>query len=212
MVNKTKTFQACESYKHKFAKQLLYKWLKESTFGCSKWDGDGVHLEYPLCPNKDGGGFNYHNGTPDYEYYSKVKFSPSYNYCVKNNNIPIKVADIASVYEGQIQCIFEIYHTHRVETTKVIQLKKKFPSMNIYELCADKILNLTSKPGNILDLCEVLEVPTPLKFINEYVKYDVPRFDKEGYEHVREIKSINHIIRTRIMSDVKFYEPEEYED
>ena len=48
-----------------------------------------------------------------------------------------------------------------------------------------------------------------------YVKYDVPRSDKEGYEHVREVKSKKHIIKTNTRSSGPKYdkeEPEEYDD
>lgn len=80
-------------------------------------------------------------------------------YCIRSKagqSKPTKVADIATFSNGSLHAIFEIYHTHRIEKKKLDSLTTKYPSLLIYEVCADSILNLSEKPKTILDLCELM--------------------------------------------------------
>jgi hypothetical protein len=152
-------FTENESYKHKLAKELLYKWLKEQK--PEKWIGDGVYLEYPLIPamrNEYDYVISYGNGYIDgYQYYSGITsdFNPTYEQCIANNDIPLAVLDIAVVYAGCLFEGYEVYHTHKVDDTKkgkIMDLTKgKY--FELYEISAEKILCQTKKPENIYTLC-----------------------------------------------------------
>lgn len=184
MIINRSTFVRRESFKHKFAKELIYKWLKEGGFEDVKsyenCNGNGVFVEYPLCPNTypNSAAFNYNHGSSSYAYYRNLNFSPSYDDCIKNNDIPIKVADIATVRKGNINAIFEVYHTHRIEISKIRELHQKYPDLLIYEISADTILRLTEKPSTILNLCQrVKEQHCGIirKVESKYTKYTITR-------------------------------------
>jgi hypothetical protein len=155
-------FTENESYKHKLAKELLYKWLKEKKGG-GKWVGDGVYLEYPLIPAMrneywKGDVISYGNASIDgYHYYEGITsdFNPTYEQCIANNDIPIAVLDIAVVYKGCLFEGYEVYHTHKVDDTKkgkIMDLTKGL-RFELYEISAEKILCQTKKPENIYTLC-----------------------------------------------------------
>ncbi len=172
-----KKYSECESFKHKFAKELLHKWLTEGGFDDIQIhkirDGDGVFMEYPLCakwPN----GFNN-------DFYKNLNFCPSYEDCIKNGDHPTKVADIAVIHEGTIKQIFEIYHTHRIEKNKINRLSEIWPDMKIYEISADRILNLTTKPSTIIDLCESLKGNCRTKR-KKYISRNKSYMHSEEYE------------------------------
>lgn len=157
-------FTENESYKHKLAKELLYKWLKEKKPG--KWHGDGVYLEYPLIPAMrneywNGNVISYGNASIDgYHYYEGITsdFNPTYEQCIANNDIPIAVLDIAVVYKGCLFEGFEVYHTHKVDDTKkgkIMDLTKGL-DFKLYEISAEKILCHTKIPENIYTLCNII--------------------------------------------------------
>lgn len=159
-----------ESFKHKYAKELLFNWLNEGGFDDFKtpsggWWGDGVFMEYPIVKVPDQHhfngtlGFNYNFGDGRYEYYeSKTghKISPTYQQCVDYGDIPIAVADIAIVHKGNIDAIFEIYHKNKVSDNKINKLIQNFGELNfhLYEISASALLRLTEKPKNIMEYCE----------------------------------------------------------
>jgi hypothetical protein len=157
------SFHENESYKHKAAKEVLRKWLKDKNE--EKWVGDGVILEYPLIPamkQEHFGnlvGYNYHTGDERYDYYDEVtssNFNPSYKQCIQNNDIPIAVLDVAVVCKGCLLEGFEVYHTHQVDENK----KKKITELttgkcfDLYEISAETILRQTKAPENIYGLCD----------------------------------------------------------
>jgi hypothetical protein len=154
-----------ESFKHKLAKELLCRWLKEKYSG-GKWRGDGIHLEYPLIPAMKNDaicnviGYGYSIGDDRYAYYDKNtdNFNPTYQQCVVNNDIPIAVLDIAVVYKGCVFEGFEVYHTHKVDSIKLGKIKDltKNRRFNLYEISAEKILRETKMPEDIYKLCDVL--------------------------------------------------------
>jgi len=155
-------FTENESYKHKLAKELLYKWLKEKNK--DPWPGDGVHLEYPLIPAMrnqywPSNVICYGNASFEgYHYYESntSDFNPTYEQCIANNDIPVAVLDIAVVYKGSLFEGFEVYHTHKVNDTKkgkIIDLTEGL-AFKLYEISAEKILCLTEKPDDIYSLCD----------------------------------------------------------
>ena len=153
-----------ESFKHKLAKELLCKWIKEK-YGEGKWCGDGVHLEYPLIPamkNNDLGnlpGYGYSLGDGTFDYYSNITipYVPTYEQCIVNNDIPIAVLDIAVVYKGCIFEGFEVYHTHKVDDIKRKKLNDltRNRGFKLYEISSEKILCQTTPPKDIYKLCDI---------------------------------------------------------
>jgi hypothetical protein len=154
-------FTENESYKHKAAKEVLCKWLKEEKD--EKWLGDGVNLEYPLVPAMNKADWKivlcYGNAAfegYDYYYDNSIEFKPTYEQCIANNDIPVAVLDIGVVYKGVLFEGFEVYHTHKVDQTK----KKKIMDLTkgscfkLYEISAEQILCQTTKPANIYTLCD----------------------------------------------------------
>ena len=160
-------FTENESFKHKAAKELLCKWLKEN-HGSGKWCGDGVHLEYPLIPamrHKEIGNvvcYGYSTGDNGYNYYESntEDFNPTYEQCLANNDIPVAVLDIAYVYKGCLFEGFEVYHKHKVDDNKKEKIRKLTEGLGftLYEIDAEKILCQTKKPdmASIYKLCNIL--------------------------------------------------------
>jgi hypothetical protein len=157
------TFTENESYKHKLAKELLSKWLKEKNDKV-KWHGDGVHLEYPLIQsmrqinfcNIVGYGYDLGDGNREYYANNTNNFNPTYIQCVENNDIPLAVLDIAIVYKGCIFEGFEVYHTNKVNNDKKEKIKKLTHDIDfkLYEISAEKILCQTKIPEDIYKLCD----------------------------------------------------------
>ncbi len=155
-------FKELESFKHKCAKELLYKWLREDkNYNYDKWeDNNAVKLEYPLVVNNYNNticSFSYCTDFKKHKYYKQLNFSPTYQDCIKVNDIPIKVVDIAKTYKGTVDEIFEVYYKNRISKYKLEKIKK-YVSNNtkLYEISADKILSLCNKPNNIYANCEQL--------------------------------------------------------
>jgi hypothetical protein len=158
-------FEENESFKHKCAKELLQTWLNEDYIGPT-WGGDGIYLEYPIVPaarHPDVGNFmafNWSLGDHRYEHYgsNSIDFHPTYDQCIEIGDIPIAVIDVVETYKGVIQRGFEVYHTHRVNSTKLEKLKEltEGTGFELYEISAENILCKTTKPVDILKLCRRL--------------------------------------------------------
>lgn len=153
-----------ESYKHKFAKELLCSWLNEKIR--THWDGDGAILEYPLIKEMGSNGFiGFNNCTSDmthkYFHYGEItdnKYNPTYDQCIANNDIPLAVLDIAMIYKGRIYEAYEVYHTHKVDHDKMEKIKKLTKGCNfkLYEVSAEDILRQTKKPEDITTICDLI--------------------------------------------------------
>lgn len=167
----TMPFIEHESYKHKLAKELLSKWLKES-ITYKKWEGDGVHLEYALVPamrSRIEERFEtlmaYNNasfisdGVKDTTCYTPMqRFNPSYDDCLKNGDVPLAILDIAVVDHAEVVEGFEIYHSHKVDNNKIKKIIELTQGkyFKLYEVSAEKILCQTKPPENLYDLCDII--------------------------------------------------------
>ncbi len=159
------TFTENESFKHKLAKELLCKWLKEKRSGSGS-PGDGVHLEYPLIPamrhyaHGNLLSYGYYGSDIDVDYYKSntTDCAPSYSQCILNNDIPLAVLDIAVVDKGCVFEGFEVYHTHRVDYNKREKIMKLTEGLDfkLYEISAEKILCQTKVPDDIYKLCDII--------------------------------------------------------
>jgi len=161
-----------ESYKHKYAKELLFNWFKNGAFDdyknvCGDWHGDDVYMDYPIIKVEDQDsfrnimGFNYNFGDGRCEHYESLtnyEIAPTYKQCVDYGEIPIAVADIALIHKGTVSAIFEICHINKVSDNKIDKIMQKFDGCicDIYKIKADDILKQTKKPTHILKYCEQL--------------------------------------------------------
>lgn len=169
----SKKYVNCESYMHKCAKNVLREWLENENTWSKDWFGDGVFCEYPLvdrllkygdCYDDYVYGFNYNDGSDDYEYYMKFDEEtykpseydaicvPTYDKCVKNGDIPQAILDIACVYKGLIILGIEICNKNPVSDEKKQKLKYFIDrGLKIYEVDAHKILNQITQPASVID-------------------------------------------------------------
>lgn len=151
-------FEHKESGYHRCAKETLTKWLKEGFDDITKydfpWGGDGVHMEYAITHVGESDHFAHNNPYWDsYNEFENSDWNPSYDECVKVGQIPIAILDIAIVSKGYITYGFEICYTNPVSIAKKAKLQQLSGMFGIYEIDADAILKLTSKPKTILNLC-----------------------------------------------------------
>lgn len=151
------------TYLHECAKKLMCEWLEIGGFDdlsiecTSKWDGDGIMMNYPLVKEalqedfSNAVAFNYHMGDDRSGYYSDIPH-PSYNQCVKIGDTPLIMLDIVFVYKGAILFGFQIYHKNPMSENTCNKIKKYFGNSTdfaIYEIDAMWILDRTEKPTNI---------------------------------------------------------------
>jgi hypothetical protein len=149
-----------ESYKHKFAKQVLVSWLREeaeiaghdneaSLGSCIGWRVNrrepywGVWEEYPIC--KDVGLDN----VWDEGWGGKFKFViPTYEELIALNMPPLAILDIAIQEKGRIAYGIEVIHKNYISRKKGIRIFT-LESLKVYQIDADWILNQVKKPSHL---------------------------------------------------------------
>lgn len=165
----SKKFKHKESYKHKCAKEVFKSWCDE--VGHFKTDrnydicwhsnrDDNAWLEYPIIENKNWNSIQCLLDETEYGYDekgnpknhdSKGRFiPPSYDECIKNNDIPISIIDVVLPHKGMISYCIEICHKNPVSDEKLKKLEKVEGLYNLIEIDADWIL-------------EQIEIPKVLK-------------------------------------------------
>jgi len=168
-------FEEKESYKHRFAKELLHDWISEG-FKCNdeyndcpilfideenhtpinvNWRSDFIWMEYPittdfpyLIDEHDCGAYSYNSNC---EYRSKGLYCPCLK-CAGFNWSKLRyVADIAIEHKGWVPTIIEIVHKHHIEQNKkdFINNKKGFSYVGSFEIEADHILGQIMKPARL---------------------------------------------------------------
>lgn len=128
------TFEINESFKHLYAKRLLYHWLcqhESKTEGCNfcgfKWRrNQGIHMELPVYRSSNPNYFEHGSNS------GKISFVP----------------DITIFHKGQVFIIIEVVHKSAISNTKLKKIKRFFGSnhFELYEIQADHILNNTGIP------------------------------------------------------------------
>jgi hypothetical protein len=145
-IKSKKEFKHNESYKHKFAKDLLAKWiydqnkkggwsfntLNKQTKEIKYIGGDAnrIFVEYPIVYDiNDEKHFNSQNCVWDefYDYKEKSVIdmynictpSPTYDFCVEKKLIPKCIFDVATSEKGIINCLFEVVHKNPISDEKL---------------------------------------------------------------------------------------------
>lgn len=138
-----------ESYKHKFAKQVLAEWLLNpppcwTSFG----DGD-VLLEYPIIDNPD-----ICNGLD-----ATWKRVPTYEELKVAGTPPSVIVDVVKTHNGHIQSAFEVVHKHPVTPEKLRRLQALTAAapvpFDVWTVSADWVLGQVGVPTGFVGECIV---------------------------------------------------------
>ena len=158
------------TYKHNCAKDVLRKWVEEIHEG--KWHGDEVHTNYQLVEEMKHAKIGYilhynyaEGGIMGREtYYGRViehPWNPTNQECVYYGDTPVAILDIATTYKGGVEKGFIVYDENSNSEDKCEQIRqiRQFANSDIlklYKISEDVILNHTTPPSNIYDLCETV--------------------------------------------------------
>jgi len=172
--------QGTESYKHKFAKLTLARWLREAgatETGLSpiSWRPNrgaphyGVWIEYPFCldaqnqligdcPVWDETGSDpiagcYTFGGDNSPWAARP---PTYDEVLTMGLFPIAILDVAIQHKGCIAYGLEVVHRHDISPLKAEYLRRIVDSggcfCGVYRIDADWILSRTARPAELV--CE----------------------------------------------------------
>lgn len=154
-----------ESYKHKYAKEVIKEWNKKNNFWIkTNYDKDFelgtdyLYFEYPIVVTEKINSID--NPWSEIWYYVTDEhvdhhFIPTYEDCKKHNLPVIAIIDIALIHKGSICGLIEICHTNPVSDIKLEKIKKAYSKCessyrtNFIELDADWILNQTDYPNKL---------------------------------------------------------------
>ncbi|TWA89560.1 hypothetical protein [Bradyrhizobium stylosanthis] len=147
-----------ESYKHRFAKETLARWLADpeqdlvdfrNATGGGHFGG-GVFMEYPFCVTANDelrGEESWHEieerWDPD---------PPSYEECLRLNWRPLVIFDVALHHKGFISDAFEVVHKHDIHDDKLMwihRIKHETGLRAVRGLSADWILNQVGRPSKL---------------------------------------------------------------
>jgi len=161
----SKVFKHKESYKHKCAKEVFKSWCDEVGHFKTNYDIDlswtsnrdeNAWLEYPIIESANWNSINLLLDETEYGFDeegnlinrdSEGRFiPPSFDECVKNNDIPISIIDVVLPCKGMIEYCIEICHKNPVSDKKLEKLKKVKGLYNLIEIDADWILEQIEIP------------------------------------------------------------------
>lgn len=164
-------FEEKESFQHKYAKELLHKWLTEN------WDGvdrsanntikfideetenpahliasqaDFIFMEYPITPVfplliDENSSCSQVKGI-NCKYRSTEKYCPCLH-CSKFNKFSLEyVADIATEHKGSVGTIIEVTHKNSTSIPKQQRLKECYSA---FEIQASHIMGQIKKPDRL---------------------------------------------------------------
>ncbi len=152
-----KKFVSKESFKHKMAKELLAKWLREAEEGndhCNfaqfTWRSNyGVYEELPFYTTSDPYYFESSDGLRTYHpgEEEEYRYHGDFLKCVDRGAI-LFVPDIAVFHKGTSIYFFEVVHKHKVSEDKIERIKAFFNgyALWVYEVEAEEILRQTEVP------------------------------------------------------------------
>lgn len=121
-----------ESYKHRFGKNAIARWLSHSPRRFLGFEPQWIFKEYPVCIDSDGNlqgtgdlawdwasALNYDNAGNFMP--REVPHIPTYQQCIDAELLPLAIFDVAALYKGSIVA-FEIVHAHDIDEDKVRKL------------------------------------------------------------------------------------------
>jgi hypothetical protein len=122
-------FEEKESYLHKYAKELLFKWLDESEELLS-FSKSNLHMEYPICINNKINSWGYEwwqykdndvdNANNDDDVDINFNYVPTYKECVEVHNCkPIAIIDIVCTHKGINYIAVEVVHKSPISQKKL---------------------------------------------------------------------------------------------
>jgi hypothetical protein len=168
--NKKPKFVENESYKHKLAKELLLKWLRdqdEKKDFCRvaqfEWRSNyGIFCELPFYETSHPHYFEESGGLIkpwDYNFAKKSYKKNNYDFLFDNNfnkGAILFKPDISLTHKGGVTKLFEIKNTHEVTSDKLLRIIKFFRRYHIevYEIEAEEILRHCNVPEYIK--CDLL--------------------------------------------------------
>lgn len=159
-----------ESYKKKYAKELLVEWLyppgDDLDYDCSindleftlNWRSNRIFIDYPLVLNEEFNSIDFvwdeHYKYKEDSIIDKAKKctpSPSKNWCIKKDLAPELILDVAISHKGLILYGIVIVENgsspnQNDEIYETILNKGAFRNFSILEISADWVLNQVSKP------------------------------------------------------------------
>lgn len=139
-----------ESYKHRFAKNVLAGWLLKSTYGScdesmsSEEDGWEVATEYPVCIDAK----NKMLGAP-----AAWAAVPSYSRCLERGLLPLVIFDVAVIQNSQLKAAYEILHTNDVSADKdafIRRIRQDTPWLRVHSMRANWVLQQPKRPSLLL--------------------------------------------------------------
>jgi hypothetical protein len=156
-----------ESYKHRFAKGTLVRWLREVAaeaghYGDAKlfpihWEVNragphfGVWPEWPICLDDK----NEVWGDNAWDEQGWPERPPTYDEAVAAGLLPILIFDVAIHESGFLTKAVEVVHRHGVSETKLAYLKRI--NIEVWAIDADWILSQVRRPGKLK--CDLVARP-----------------------------------------------------
>jgi len=164
-MEEVKSFVERESYLHKYAKELLYKWLNESEELLS-FSKSNLYMEYPICINEKINTWSYewwqyNKNTNNFDNDGYLKYVPTYEECIEMHKcIPIAIIDIVCVHKGLPYIAVEVVHKNKVSDEKLKKLND-IKIQKVIEIDAYWILSQIEKPKQLkyrtlIDIFQIL--------------------------------------------------------
>lgn len=156
-----------ESYKHKFAKDVLAAWLREVAapyenewigFEPIRWRVNrgaphyGVWTEYPICIDSRNhlvGDTSVWDEFADQYFGAHKDEPPTYEECVAAKLLPICIFDVAIQHKGSIIYGLEVVHKNKPSDLK-LQYLDRLNYTQVYTIDADWILSRTKRPERLM--------------------------------------------------------------
>lgn len=156
-----------ESYKHKFAKDVLAGWLREVAAPCGnewvslepiRWRVNrggphfGVWTEYPVCLNDENNVVGVTNVWDEFSLHylgEDRDYPPTYEECIKAKLLPICIFDVAIQHKGSIAYGLEVVHKNKPSDIK-LQYLDRLRYAEVYTIDADWILSRTKRPEKLV--------------------------------------------------------------
>jgi len=166
---RTGEFVHKESHKHRLAKELLAKWLRDEEvksgdfckfFNLSWRTNWGVHVELPFYETSDPYYFENSKGiiySGCQEHAKKAYLDNNYDQFFESNvdrGRLLFVPDITIFHKGDVSYMIEVVHTNPVNERKLNTIKKwiydKGACAKLFEISAENILRQCGEPTSLI--------------------------------------------------------------
>jgi hypothetical protein len=158
-----------ESYKHKFAKDTLVDWLRNTVQQDKDKDSVsldpiyartnrgpplfGVFTEYPVCIDCTNKVRGLCPVWDESEWNNDVQRPPTYDECLGMGLLPFVIFDIGILHKGSLYVAIEIVHRNHIDQQKRDKLARIWKEdsgwLELYTIRADWILNQWQQPKTL---------------------------------------------------------------